>query len=101
LRNNGLFLCFFRSAIDRAIAAWQQSSDSDSGTAAAAADTMWQSDPFLANFTRQFIKAGEHTYGRDHRGWPEDGLLIKGWSNAEFHRCEKRLLYSHCILKTR
>jgi hypothetical protein len=46
-------------AIDRVIAAHTVN---DSGT-------VWQSDPFCANFTRQFIKGGEHTYGRDHRGW--------------------------------
>ena len=64
-------------AIDRAIARH---------TAHDASATRFQSDPFCANFTRQFIKAGEHTYGRDHRGWPKDGLLSNGWSNAEFHR---------------
>eukprot|EP01043_Picozoa_sp_COSAG02_P041429 COSAG02_NODE_3433_length_6750_cov_29.777477_3_plen_925_part_00 len=63
-------------AIDRVIAAHTVN---DSGT-------VWQSDPFCASFMRQFIKAGEHTYGRDHRGWPKDGLLSNGWSNAEFHR---------------
>ena len=60
-------------------------SASSTSSGVAAADRPQPPSATMANFSRQFIKAGEHTWGLSHRGWPKTGILVSGWDNEDFH----------------
>ena len=54
-----------------------------------AADGARAAEPAFRNFSRQFVKAGEHTWGLSG-AYLGKALRYAGWANADFHAGVRR-----------